>query len=242
LNVLGLQLDIVWEDKPGNLNNVRRLLSAAQPQPGTLVVLPEMFATGFTMDLALAEDTGESIAALAKEYRVQILAGMVRDRRNEAVLFDAQGREVARYAKMHPFRFAGETAEPGTEPVVVDCAEFKLAPTVCYDLRFPELFRACLKRGANLFAVIANWPTPRLDHWLTLLKARAIENQAYVIGVNRCGRDPNVEYPGRSQIISPRGEVLADAGGGEGVVRAELDLPELQAYRQKFPALQDIGL
>jgi predicted amidohydrolase len=258
VKVVGLQLDIVWENKTANLDKVRRLLSAANLKPGTLVVLPEMFATGFTMNLALAEDTGESIAKLAQEYRVQILAGLVRrsggprsvvaaspDRRdgarpsNEAVLFDAQGREVARYAKMHPFKIAGETAVPGTEPVVVDCGEFKLAPAVCYDLRFPELFRAGVKRGANLFAVIANWPTSRLDHWLTLLKARAIENQSYVIGVNRCGRDPGNDYPGRSQIISPRGEVLANAGEGESVVSAELDLSELQAYRREFPALKD---
>ena len=261
MNVLVVQLEIVWENKPANHDKVRRLLSAANPKPGTLVVLPEMFATGFTRNLALAEDTGESIAELAKEHQVQILAGMVRriggprfrvaapgngraearpseNRTNEAVLFDAQGREVAQYAKMRPFAFAGETAEPGTETVVVDCGEFKLSPAICYDLRFPELFRAGLKRGANLFAVIANWPTPRLDHWLTLLKARAIENQAYVIGVNRCGRDPNVEYPGHSQIISPRGEVLTDAGETEGVVSAKLDLPDLQAYRQKFPVLE----
>lgn len=269
MHVLGLQLDIVWEDKAANLTKVRRLLSAANPEPGTLVVLPEMFATGFTMNLALAEDTGESIAKLAQEYRVNLLAGLVRRSggprsvvaapangrdgfgqlttssarlSNEAVLFNAQGREVARYTKMHPFKFAGEAVEPGTEPVVVGCGEFKLAPAVCYDLRFPELFRAGVKRGANLFAVIANWPTARLDHWLTLLKARAIENQSCVIGVNRCGRDPNAEYPGHSQIISPRGEVLADAGETEGVVRAELDLPELQAYRQKFPALASMAL
>src|SRR5439155_16515463 len=123
------------EDRAANYDKVRRLLSAAQPEPGALVVLPEMFATGFTMNLALAEDTVESIAATANEYRVRILAGIVRDRRNEAVLFDAQGREFARYAKMHPFKFAGETAEPGNEPAVVDCGEFKLAPAVCYDLR-----------------------------------------------------------------------------------------------------------
>ncbi len=254
MHVLGVQLDIVWENKAANLTKVRRLLSAANPKPGSprslprsergergkLVVLPEMFATGFTTNLALAEDTGESTAKLAQEFRVQILAGIVRDRRNEAVLFDAQGREVARYAKMHPFKFAGEAAVPGTEAVVVDCGAFKLAPTVCYDLRFPELFRAGVKRGANLFAVIANWPTSRLDHWLTLLKARAIENQSYVIGVNRCGVDPGNVYPGRTQIISPRGEVLADAGDGEGVMQAELDLPELRAYRETFPALQDV--
>jgi omega-amidase len=238
LNVLGLQLDIVWENPPANHDKVRRLLSAAQPKPGTLVVLPEMFATGFTM--LPVDDTGKSIAAMAQEYRVQILAGIKRDNRNEAVLFDVESREVARYAKMHPFKIAGETVEPGTEPVVVDCGEFQLAPTVCYDLRFPELFRASVKRGANLFAVIANWPSSRLDHWLTLLKARAIENQSYVIGVNRCGRDPNHDYPGHSQIISPRGEVLADAGESEGMVRVELDLPDLQAYRQRFPALEGI--
>jgi omega-amidase len=231
LNVLGLQLDIVWEDKAANLEKIRHHLSVVRP--GTLVVLPEMCLTGFTM--ADIEDTGEELAKLSKDIR--LLAGIKRNHRNEAVLFE-NGREVASYAKMHPFKFAGESVLPGTEPVVVDCGEFMLAPAVCYDLRFPEVFRASVQRGANLFAVIANWPTARLDHWLTLLKARAIENQSYVIGVNRCGRDPNVEYPGHSQIISPSGEVLADAAGeSEGVVKAELDLLALQNYRQKFPTL-----
>ncbi len=265
MNVLGVQLDIAWENKPANLQKVRRLLSGANPEPGTLVVLPEMCLTGFSMNLALAEDDGESIAEIAKNYRINLLAGMLRrvpvgassrsrppegsrDREvaptgrnlaNEAVVYDPEGREVARYAKMHPFEFAGESVVPGTEPVVVDCGEFRLAPAVCYDLRFPELFRDAVKRGATLFAVIANWPTSRLDHWLTLLKARAIENQAYVIGVNRCGRDPHHDYPGRSQIINPRGEVLADAGETEGVMQADLDLPALQDYRAKFPVVRE---
>lgn len=245
MHVVALQLDIVWEDKPANHDKVHRLLASTRPPPGALVVLPEMFATGFSMNIpAMNDDDGTTqrfVVTIAKEYQVKVLAGIVRERRNEAVLFEVDGREITRYAKMHPFKFAGETAEPGTEPVVVDCAEFKLAPTVCYDLRFPELFRAGLKRGANLFAVIANWPTPRLDHWLTLLKARAIENQAYVIGVNRCGSDPGNEYPGRSQIISPCGEVQVDAGEKESVMQAELNLPELLSYRQEFSALQDMS-
>lgn len=244
MHVVALQLDIVWEDKPANHDKVHRLLSAAHPLPGALVVLPEMFATGFSMNLhAVSDDDGTTqrfLVNIAKKYQVKVLAGIVRERRNEAVLFDAEGREIARYAKMHPFKFAGETVAPGTELIVVDCAEFQLAPTVCYDLRFPELFRTGLKRGANLFAVIANWPTPRLDHWLTLLKARAIENQAYVIGVNRCGRDPDNAYSGRSQIISPRGDVLADAGEKEGVMMADLDFKALQDCRQEFPSLEDI--
>lgn len=265
MNVLGVQLDIAWEDKPANLQKVRRLLSDAKPKPGTLVVLPEMCLTGFTMNLARAEDDGESIAEIAKKYRINLLAGLVRrvpvgatsrsrlpaggrDREdaptsrsaaNEAVVFDADGRQAARYAKMHPFAFAGESVVPGTEPVVVDCGEFRLAPIICYDLRFPEIFRDAVTRGANLFAVIANWPTSRLDHWLTLLKARAIENQAYVVGVNRCGRDPHHDYPGRSQIINPRGEVLADAGETESVMQADLDWPALQDYRAKFPVVRE---
>jgi omega-amidase len=243
VHVVALQLDIVWEDKPANYDKVHRLLASARPSPGALVVLPEMFATGFSMNIPTVNDddgtTQRFLMKIAKEYRVKVLAGIVRERRNEAILYDAEGLEVARYTKLHPFKFAGEAVEPGTEPVVVDCAEFKLAPTVCYDLRFPELFRAGLKRDANLFAVIANWPTPRLDHWLTLLKARAIENQAYVIGVNRCGRDPNADYPGRSQIISPRGEVLADAGETEGFAQADLDIAALRTYREQFPVWQD---
>jgi predicted amidohydrolase len=125
---------------------------------------------------------------------------------------------------------------PGEKPVVLSCGEVRVAPAVCYDLRFPELFRAV---RADVWCVLANWPTPRVEHWLTLLKARAIENQAYVIGVNRCGRDPGNEYPGRSQIISPRGEVLADAGDGEGIIQAALDMPALEAYRREFPVLRD---
>jgi predicted amidohydrolase len=232
VNVAAVQLDIVWENPAANHDKIRQLLKSIPP--GTLVVLPEMCLTGFTM--ADIEHAGDSIAALS--VGIRILAGLKRNNRNEAVLFD-NGREVARYAKMRPFKLAGESVEPGAEPVLVECGEFKLAPAVCYDLRFPELFRAGVKRGANLFAVIANWPTPRLDHWLTLLKARAIENQAYVIGVNRVGRDPNAEYPGRSQIIGPRGDILADAGNAEGVISAELNLPALESYRREFPALQD---
>src|SRR5690606_6307419 len=115
-----------------------------------------------------------------------------------------------------------------------------VSPLICYDLRFPEAFRLATKQGAEMFVVIANWPTARVEHWLTLLKARAIENQAYVIGCNRVGRDPKVVYPGRSVIIDPRGNVLADAGGDPGVISSSIDAAALREYRKTFPALNDI--
>jgi omega-amidase len=115
-----------------------------------------------------------------------------------------------------------------------------VAPFICYDLRFPEAFRVATRRGAQVLAVIANWPAAREGHWMTLLRARAIENQTFVIGVNRCGTDPNHTYSGRSQIIDPRGEILADAGSTEGLIHGRLDLQLLTAYRNEFPALRDM--
>ncbi len=117
---------------------------------------------------------------------------------------------------------------------------FAVAPFVCYDLRFPEVFRVASRSGANLLVVIANWPAARGAHWLTLLAARAIENQAYGIGVNRCGRDPNAAYAGQSRILDPRGRVIAEAGGAVSVVEADLDLEALLTYRREFPVLADL--
>jgi len=114
-----------------------------------------------------------------------------------------------------------------------------VAPFVCYDLRFPEVFRVASAAGANLMVVIANWPSKRIQHWVTLLQARAIENLSYVIGVNRTGNDPTLEYSGRSVIVDYMGEILADAGSDECVISADLDFEELNRWREGFPALRD---
>ena len=118
--------------------------------------------------------------------------------------------------------------------------DFAVSPFICYDLRFPEHFRVAARRGAQLITVIASWPVARIQHWVTLLQARAIENQAYVAGVNRCGTDPKLSYNGRSLIVSPRGDILADAGNGECVISAGLNLKELLAYRAELPFLADM--
>ena len=123
---------------------------------------------------------------------------------------------------------------PGGQAVICQTDVAKIGLTICYDLRFPEIFRIASLQGADLLVVIANWPAVRINHWLTLLQARAIENQAYVVGVNRCGKDPNLEYPGRSAIFDPKGTCLVDAGGEETIVQAELNPETVREWRKSF--------
>ncbi|HVE42917.1 MAG TPA: carbon-nitrogen family hydrolase [Planctomycetota bacterium] len=250
--VAGVQLDIVWENKKANHDQVRALLAAAKLPKGALVALPEMFATGFSMNVAeIAQsdqrETETFLAALAEEFGLHVCGGVVIRRPdgrgyNQSVTFAPDGMLLARYSKIHPFSYGGETEQyaAGTDVITYRLDPFLVAPFVCYDLRFPEIFRHAVKKGVQLYTVIANWPEPREAHWLALLKARAIENQAFVLGVNRCGRDPKNAYSGRSQILDPRGNVLADAGNAQGVFGAELDPAVLLDYRKAFPAIQDM--
>lgn len=252
MRIVACQLDIVWEDKHANFDRVRQMLAQANLAPGTMVVLPEMFATGFSMNAAqIAEaaeaETEQFLSATARERGVALVAGMAARgsdgrARNEAVAFSADGRLLARYAKLHPFRLGGESQHyaAGQDVAVFACHEWRVAPFICYDLRFPEVFRAAVGRGAELLLVIANWPAVRAHHWLPLLRARAIENQACVVGVNRCGLDPHHAYSGRTVIIHPQGDVLADAGENEGVISADLEPAVVTEYRREFPALADL--
>ncbi len=131
---------------------------------------------------------------------------------------------------------------PGAGVVVAETGGVKVVPLICYDLRFPELFRDAASKGAELFVVIASWPQQRAEHWRVLLQARAIENQASVVGVDRCGSDPKNAYRGQSRVIDPAGTVVADAGSGQCVMQIEIALDSLTSYRQKLPFLQDMRL
>lgn len=252
MKIIGVQYDIVWEDKPANFDVVRRLLDTARIEPGSLIVLPEMFATGFSLDVDVISERDRReaetfLADQARRHGAYVMGGVVTQGddgrgRNEAVVFDPAGQEHARYAKLHPFSLGGEADHyhAGDRIVTFPCGEFVVAPFVCYDLRFPEPFRIAVKRGVTLFVVIANWPASREAHWTALLVARAIENQAYVIGVNRCGTDPNLAYAGGSMIVSPRGEVIGQAESDRCAIQATLDIKRLTTYRHNFPALRDI--
>lgn len=252
MQLVACQLDIAWEDKPANYQRARDLLGAADVRPGSLVALPEMFATGFSMHvdtIAEATDgpTHAFLAELAAQLKSHVVGGVVTRAadgrgRNEAVVFGPDGSLVARYAKLHPFSFAGETKyyEAGSGLASFRSGEFTVAPFVCYDLRFPEAFRLAVRGGAEVLVVIANWPLPRDAHWQALLPARAIENQCYLLGVNRAGSDPHVAYAGHSIVLGPRGETLALADERPQVLSADVDREPLVEYRRQFPALSDM--
>ncbi|MDB5173605.1 MAG: hypothetical protein JWN51_2378 [Phycisphaerales bacterium] len=251
MNLICLQLDITWHDKSANHDKVRALLDRTDVPAGSLIVLPEMFATGFSMDVAAIADevtheTEGFLHAVAAERNVAVLGGLVTrgpdgKGRNEAVVVFPDGRETVRYQKIHPFTLGGESEHyrPGHDIILFEWQGFQIAPFVCYDLRFPEIFRIAAMRGAHVMTVIANWPAAREEHWNTLLKARAIENQCYVAGVNRCGKDPALAYPGRTQILGPRGGEIVAVDTKEGAIAAPLHLQALLDYRTQFPFLQD---
>jgi omega-amidase len=252
MNLLLGQLDLVWEDPPANFARLEAMLREARPEAETLLVLPEMFPVGFSMNVArTAECVGgpseQRIQAIARERQLWIISGQVTQAAggrgfNEAIVVNPQGQTAGRYRKLHPFSFAREDEhfEPGKEIVTLPIGLLTVAPFVCYDLRFPEAFRHAVQRGAEMFVVIANWPATRTPHWVALLQARAIENQAFVVGVNRVGSDPKLPYGGRSLVIDPRGEILFDAGDAAGLHPVSINASAARAWRATFPALKDI--
>lgn len=249
-----VQFDPVWEDRAANHVRVRELVAQAAPQAGSLVILPEMFSTGFSMNLAAtAEPEGGTtecfLQELAARYQCCVIGGVVtRDGigkgMNQALAVAPDGALLARYTKQHPFSLGGEDQvhAAGDDVCVFTWQGLKIAPLICYDLRFPEVARAAVRAGAEVLVYIAAWPRARTQHWITLLQARAIENQAYVVGVNRCGADPHLSYDGRSLVADPYGVILADAATRTHVVTTHLDAEIVRGWRAEFPALKDAGM
>lgn len=254
LPIHAVQLDSVWENKEANFIKARALLASSPPAPGSLIVLSEMFATGFSCQVGVTAEaegaeTERFLQSLAAEYQSCVIGGVVTasgsgKARNQALAISPSGEVLTRYTKMRPFSLGGEAEvhERGSAPVVFEWGGFKIAPLICYDLRFPEPAREAVRLGAQVLIYIAAWPVKRVQHWITLLQARAIENQAYVIGVNRCGQEPQFSYNGRSLVVDPHGIIIADAGEREQVLHSSLDPQVMHDWRAMFPALRDAGL
>ena len=253
MNIYALQINSKWKDKKSNFALVYSLLSERQVPDNSLIVLPEMFATGFCLDPDLTsvnetEKTESFLSELAQQMKSWVIGGMThpsqeeRKAFNTAVSYNPQGRKISLYKKMHPIRVLGEDKVhlPGNFVESFAVNSFTVTPAICYDLRFPELFRSALHVGTDLFVVLGCWPQNRIEHWVTLLRARAIENQAFVIGVNRVGDDQGLEYGGRTMIISPKGEILSDGKRIEGLVEAEIKSSSAKQWRKEFPTIKEI--
>jgi len=249
MNIVAVQFDIVWEDPAANWAKVRALLEGTRVDAGSLIVLPEMFDTGFSMDVQRTaqglERASESfLRELAAATDCAVLGGVVGPldgamASNEAVAFDPAGRELVRYRKQRPFTPSGEArvCRAGDSHAMFRWQDGWIAPFVCYDLRFPELFRPAARDGAEVLVVVANWPARRSEHWVRLLQARAIENQAFVVGVNRTGNDPANHHVGSSLICDPSGLVRVHAGAEPGVVGFRCDVGQVFDLRERLPFL-----
>ena len=254
MRIAALQFDIAWMDPARNWATIERLAASANLSAGDFVLLPELADTGFTMDPPPAgrPDPVEATAQLARRHKVWMQSGHAeRDAttgalHNAASIIRPDGSVAGTYRKMHLFSPAREDQHyaPGDTISVIDVpltdGTWRVAPFICYDLRFPELFRLAALAGAEVFTVGANWPGSRAVHRRALAVARAIENQAFVIACNRIGHDPQAAYHGDSFVVAPSGEIIAEAGDGELALIAELDRNELLRWRDKFPALRDL--
>ena len=248
-----IQMDIQWESKQENYKNAEKFTKLASDEGCDIVVFPEMFNTGFSMNVSsIAEDedgeTASELSRMARQHNINIIAGYVvkafgeKKGQNIAVVYNRNGKPIAKYVKLHPFSFAGEDQYyvAGKDTVLFDIEGMTTSIFICYDLRFPEVFRRVAKDVQAIF-IIANWPSERKEHWITLLKARAIENQCFVIGVNRTGKDGNgISYPGSSAIFGPLGNEMCCGSDNVEFIQCKINPRETVEVRAKFPFLQDM--
>ncbi|MFB3056237.1 MAG: carbon-nitrogen family hydrolase [Ignavibacteriaceae bacterium] len=251
--IIGLvQYSPVWEDKEANKQKLNSLLQNIDNDID-LLIFPEMTLTGFTMRSekfaeAIEGESFNYFSSLAKKLNCSVIAGIIVNQSgkyfNTLIHIEDNGKIKNHYYKIHPFSFSNEDKHysAGNKPIVTKINGWKTGLSICYDLRFPELYRQYGRNRAHLIINIANWPDTRIDHWRTLLKARAIENQCYVVGVNRVGGTQGLHYNGFSSIYDPMGKTVVSVENMERVIFAEIEMKLVNETRKKLPFLDDISL
>ena len=246
-----VQHEIVWESPEQNFAAIAPEIAKAAAGGAELIALSEAFSWGFTMNTESAWEgpdgpSTEFLSAQAAATGAWVVGSIpIRDGGDlphNRMIFASPDGEITYYNKRHPFTFSGEDKSylAGDAAMTTTIGGLRISPFVCFDLRFADDFWA-LAKNTDLYLGIANWPASRRDHWRTLLTARAIENQAWVIGANRFGEDPNVSYCGDSMIIDPFGEIIADSGDSAGstILYADVTAERVAEVRQNFPFLAD---
>jgi len=250
LRIAAIQHEIVWERPTENFAAVTPMIDAAVGEGAGMVVLAEMWSTGFSMNsVEIAEPPDGPTATFMHETAERVGAWIVGsfpertegyDRPTNRLLMAGPGGEDHRYSKIHPFTYAREDEHyaAGRDRLSVEIEGVRITPLICYDLRFTDLFWDPAPI-TDCYIVPANWPAVRREHWTTLLRARAIENQAYVVGVNRVGSAGRLDYRGDTQIIDPLGAVTEAPAGEVATIIGDIDPAEVARVRAEFPFMQD---
>lgn len=242
------QIDVIWEDAPQNMKKIESFVKEASKNSVELILFPEMVLTGFTMDvdkLVLSEEEIiKWISHIAVNNRINIGLGFAvkvdEKGKNKYVIVSEDGKVLALYTKIHPFSYSGEDEKYYRGNEIFNCKvkEFQVTPFICYDLRFPEIFQFASK-NSQVITVSASWPKSREEHWITLLKARAMENQCYIIGINRIGFGDDLEYGGKSIFVSPDGKILNEMNSREVLIIEDLKMEEIKDIKDRFDIKKD---
>jgi predicted amidohydrolase len=250
INISLAQMPIVVGDLAQNTTTVHTMLREAMQRRSHLVLLPELWRTGYDWEnyQHTAEQLNSGIftemSQLAQQHQVSIIGSYFEKHghgtANSAVYFANDGRVMGGYRKMHliPAMQEDRYLQPGNTPLTLDLPWGPTSVAICYDIRFPELFRRYVNSGAVMVLVVAQWPLERIEHWRLLLQARAIENQVYVIAVNGAGQSGQVMLGGHSMIVDPWGQIIIEAGTEPNLVTAEIELNRVSDIRTQFPVLK----
>lgn len=252
MKVASIQMSVGDETKPQRIDRAEKLLGHAKG--ADLVILPEIWNTGyFCFDLYESEaepihgTTFQRMSSVAKRHGFFLHMGSFVETwngklYNTSLLIDPRGIPIGVYRKMHLFGYGSRESQiltRGNEVVVIETELGKVGMSTCYDLRFPELFRRMVDKGAELFLVTSGWPYPRLEHWLMFNRIRAIENTAFLASSNCVGINRGFRFCGHSMVVDPWGVIVSSGGDEECIIKAEIDMTKVETTRKEFPALSD---
>lgn len=251
LNISLGQMNITLGDVRKNVNVAEEYIVDAARRGSHMIVLPELWSTGYALmqakELATQLNVGifAQLATLATQHKISIVGSVLEKRglevANSATFFAPNGRLMGVYRKIHLFRLMEEDRflQPGSAPLLMDLPWGTTALAICYDLRFPELFRKYAVQGAKMIVVPAEWPIERLEHWRALVQARAIENQCYIVATNAAGQTGNTVFGGHSMIVDPWGKIVIEVGEAPTLATAEIDLDVVDTVRARIPVFED---